>query len=222
MLGGRDLIYKNSKALSILTVVLFSIALAACTPDAPVEDLNKTLSGNSLYSRSGSYEPQYVWFFGTDGKLNVLGQSYNEGKVFQGTWRIVGSEDTNAVFAEGLWHSLTGDGRRVSRQESMLYEVARGENKNTFVYASSNYLSFRNRKGEVFDLESSSYNNFIVDFPSSMERGFSQRSEYNALVRKILSAEAYKAPEPEPAGKILAEAAIMLPLCILSAFLLCI
>ncbi len=209
--------HKISKTLNRLTTVLFAIVLTACVSSNPVDDLSKTLSGNSFNKN---------WYFGTDG--NVYGL-FRENAVFQGTWRVVGYENTKAVSVEGDWHFLKGYSRH-SKQQSLLLEVERAyypDKMSTVLGAivSGDVLTFTNRNYNFEDVQGTSIEPYFprvmfAEVPDDVERGFPRRSEYNAMAQKIQSAPAYKAPDPLT-GREIAAIAVLAPLCILTAFLLC-
>ena len=219
----QKLTHKISKTLNRLTAVLFAIVLTACVSSNPVDDLSKTLSGNSF---------KQDWYFGTDG--NVYGL-FRENAVFQGTWRVVGSENTKAVSVEGDWHFLWGYSRH-SKQQSLLLEVERAyypgtaydpDKISTLLNAtvSGDVLVFTNRNYNFEDVQgvySEPYfpRVMFVEVPDDVERGFPRRSEYNAMAQKIQSAPAYKAPDPLTGGEV-AVYTVLGSICILTALLLC-
>ena len=212
------------RARQSLTVALLSLALTACNwtsnSQTPVENLGKTLSGNSFLSIPTGAQAQtngFLWFFGADGNLHGLGQDpyTNEEEAFQGTWRIVSFEGINGVLMEGVLYELDSDGARLSRQLSLRHQVRKG---GTHLHFWEDWDGF---EGSIFEYAQEPLRGFTVRVPDGIKKGFPQRSEYNALLRKIQSAEPAIVPEPESAGQLAAQAAIMIPLCVLTALLMC-
>ena len=188
------------QSFRFLIAVMASLVLTACAQQSK-DDVVAILSGNSFYDTGHRYQsPERfdgVLYFASNGELQGFDHR-NGSYVLEGKWEV--------------W-SPFGVDNMLGLREVVIYTLKDG---------------FRHewKTGIGAGLKVTEDGAIVMHGgrPSKPVKGFPQQAKYDALLRKMKSAP-LPPPPPKPApvdgAQLAAEAALLIPLCILTAFILC-
>jgi hypothetical protein len=194
--------------IKITFAVLFSVALTACATEESLDRDREFLSGNSFYDviitlhnaeRSASTHYNRFRF---EGVLH-----------FEENGDLRGLDHVNLdTVLEGKWHVSSIANRRVELNDVVIH---------TLIDGFRHEIRF-NYSDVPISVDGSSRQALVSS--SMVVEGFPQEAKYDVLLRKIKLAELAPPPaKPAPVDgtELVAEAAILIPLCILTAMILC-
>ena len=193
------MIYAVFRPFRFLIAVMAFLVLTACSQQSEDEG-NAILSGNSFYDTGTRFQSREsldgVLYFADNGDLQGFDHR-NGSYVLEGKWIV--------------WSNFD--------------EIKLGLT-DVVIYTSENGFRHERRTGNGAALKVREDGSIVMHGgrPSKPVEGFSLQAEYDALLREMKSAP-LPPPPPSPApgegAATLAQAAIMIPICIASAMLLC-